>query len=685
MDTGRSDRRTSNKHMRCSAEIRPICSSVLLSGALLCCLTPLGVAQDATQADQHLPVSTSSSLPPTSTTSSTDTAQPIVVAEAPQPAGPKPNKRQIRDAEAAYATGAKKLEANDLAGAEQDFVRALQLDPSNRNYAIGISIARQHRVTELVQQSTKARLAGDMQKAEALLAQARTIDPNNPIVAEHSQASSMANSAGGPDAGAQPWRIEAANIAGPIELKPSVEVASFDVQGQSGNLLQDVARRYGIRAVIDPSVQSRNLHFALENVSYDRAMYALNTMTGTFAVPIDERTILVAKDDQPHRAALDRQLQETIDVPGATTQKMQDIANVIRNIFGLKDAVVDASAGRIVVRGPASVFEPLNRTLEPLMDDPGEVLLEIRMYEINSSRTMKAGVKLPTEFTAFNVDQAANKIVSDNQSLVQQAIAQGLISSTASNLQIALALLGSGLVQSDITKNLLGVFGGGSLMTGITSPDASLTLNLGRTVSDTRTLDDVQLRVSDQQEATFRSGTRYPITTSTYTTGLSTSPSALGNATINGVNVTNLLSQFAGGTSATIPQVAYEDLGLTLKAKPTFQSGGHISMQLELIIEAVSGSGINNIPILLNRHFTTSLAVADGESAILVSDVSKTESAAMLGIPGISELPGLRMPTERDTEKDAGQLVVLVTPHVVRKRWDGSAGPRMALRVPLSQ
>jgi type II secretory pathway component GspD/PulD (secretin) len=458
-------------------------------------------------------------------------------------------------------------------------------------------------------------------------------------------------------------------------------VKSFDVRGQSTELLRDVAGQFGIRAAIDPSVEGRNIHFALPNVSYERAMYALMTMTDTFAVPVDEKTILIARDTPPNRAQFDRQLQETIDLPGATAPKLQEIANVVRNIFGLKDAVVDASAGRIVIRGPAAVFAPLNRTLEPLMADPGEVLLEIRMYEIESSHTLKAGVKLPTEFTAFNVDQAANQIVSQNQSLVQQAIAQGFVSSTATNLQIALALIGAGLVQSDLAKNLLGVFGGGTLMTGITSPDASLTLNLGRMVSDTRTLDDVQLRVSDQQEATFRLGTRYPITTSTYSTGLSTAASALGNATINGVNVSNLLSQFAGGTSATIPQVTYEDLGLTLKAKPTFQNGGHISMQLDLTIQAVSGSGINNIPVLQNRHFTTSLTVADGESAMLVSDVSKTETAAMTGIPGLSELPGLRAPTERDTEKDSGQLVVLVTPHVVRKRTENAAGPRMALQI----
>ena len=101
-------------------------------------------------------------------------------------AGPAPSKRQLHEAENAYLAGAKKLERDDLDAAEQQFERALKLDPENRNYAVAISVTRQHRLTELVQQSTKARLAGESQKAETLLAEARTIDPENPIVLEHS-------------------------------------------------------------------------------------------------------------------------------------------------------------------------------------------------------------------------------------------------------------------------------------------------------------------------------------------------------------------------------------------------------------------------------------------------------------------------------------------------------------------
>ena len=101
--------------------------------------------------------------------------------------GPTPGKRQLREAENAYLAGAKKLERDDLDAAEREFIRALGLDPGNRNYAVAISVTRQHRLTELVQKASKARQAGDQEKANNFLAEARAIDPMNPIVIEHSE------------------------------------------------------------------------------------------------------------------------------------------------------------------------------------------------------------------------------------------------------------------------------------------------------------------------------------------------------------------------------------------------------------------------------------------------------------------------------------------------------------------
>jgi general secretion pathway protein D len=629
-----------------------------------------------------------------------------------QIAGPTPGKRQLREAENAYLAGARKLERDDLGAAEVEFQRALKLDPSNRNYAVAISVARQHRLTELVQQASKARQAGDRQKAETLLAEARTIDPQNPMVIEHSgpflvsDASrslrvSGASGQGTPakQAGAEttnplanrpqmvlnaeanvPWRIATPSFASAIRLAPTVEKKSFHTRGTGPDVLREVAAAYGIRAIIDESVDGRSFRFDLEDVSYQQAMPALMSMAHVFAVPVDETSMIVAREDVANRQRLERMVEETIYLPGTSTEQINELAQVIRTVFDVKQAVVQTSGGNIVVRAPQNVLDPMNRALQDLMESPGEVMVEVKLYEVSTTRTTNAGATIPTQFGVFNVEAAATQLVNANQPLVQQGIAQGLILLTDSNLMIAGKLLASGLVQSSLLSSLLGTFGGGILTTGLTQA-GGVTFNLGQNSSDTRALDDVQIRVSDRQPAVFREGTRYPITTSTYSTGLSTAASSLGNATINGVPIATLLKQFAGGSSATIPQITYEDLGITLKATPVIQNTGRISLLLDLKIEALGGGSVNGIPILNNRQFASNLTVEDGESALLVSNVSRTESAAMTGIPGLSELPGFQMPAQDNAEKDSSQLVVVVTPHIVRRRTDLFAGPRIPVRL----
>jgi Flp pilus assembly secretin CpaC/tetratricopeptide (TPR) repeat protein len=633
-----------------------------------------------------------------------------------------PSKRHLRQAEDAYLAGANKLQRDDLIGAEREFTRAQKLDPGNRDYAIAISLARQHRLTELVQQAGKARQEGNRQKAEKLLAQARAIDPENPIVIEHSgpDLAKTASAAQAPDAASghiasdqasgkpgdkaggalpgpladrarllsggeerEPWSIQAPELEGAIHLAPSDAVKSFHLNGLSPDLLRDVASAYGIRAIVDDSVERKNINFDLENVNYQQAMDVLMEMAHVIAVPVDETSVLVAHDLPSNRLLMERLVEETIYLPGSTQEQINDMANVARNIFGVRQATAQVATGSIVVRAPQEVLATMNRVLEDLMDATGEVMIEVKMYEVDTSRMANTGANIPTAAGIYNVDQAATALVNANQTLVQQAIAQGLgnppITATSSELTIAGELIASGLVQSSLFNSTIGVIGGGTMMTGITET-GNISFNLGLNSSDTRTLDDVQMRVADRQTANFREGTRYPITSSTYSSGLSTAASALSNKTINGVNVASLLSQYAGGSSMTIPQVTYEDLGVTLNATPVILKSGQINMKLDLKIESLTGSTSDGNPILGNREFKSDITVMEGESVLMVSYVSKTESAAMSGIPGLSELPGFQLPVTQDIQKDTNQLVMVVTPHVVRRRSDMVASPRIAYR-----
>jgi Flp pilus assembly secretin CpaC len=95
------------------------------------------------------------------------------------------------------------------------------------------------------------------------------------------------------------------------------------------------------------------------------------------------------------------------------------------------------------------------------------------------------------------------------------------------------------------------------------------------------------------------------------------------------------------------------------------QHDGGVSLTLDLKIESLAGGSLNSIPILNSRTLTSTVNVPAGEDALLVSNLSVTEMRALDGLPGLSELPGFQG-TDQNTEKDHGELLITITPHIVR-------------------
>lgn len=591
-----------------------------------------------------------------------------------------PSKSQLRQAEDAYLAGARLLERNDLSGAQTQFEKAVKLNPASHEYSVAVTIAREHRVTELVQQAAKAHLLGQITRSNALLGEARLLDPENRIVTQHQAAGALPITFN-PEM--ESWIKQAASIAGPITLDPVAGLKSFHIQADIQSVLQQVISSYGIRPVFDDSVPHQSIRFNLESVPYQQAIRVLFEMGNLFAVPVDSKSILIAADTPENRLRLERQLQETISIPAMPPAEINDLGSVLRNVFEIKQLTVEKNLGDLVLRAPEDTLKAVNLTLADLLDGGSQVMIDVKLYAIDKTRQRNIGAQVPQQLGLYSVSGEATNIVNQNQSLVNQAIAEGLVPAGASNVEIALALIGSGLVQSSLLSSTIGFFGGGLTQTGVTS-NVFPAFNLAFNSSDSRALDDIQIRVGDGQSADFRVGTRYPITTSTYSTGATTGSGSLAGITVNGVSASSLLAQLTGGSNGvTIPQIQYEDLGLTLKATPTVQKSGTVRMHLDMKIEALAGGSLNNIPILANRQFVSDITVVDGKTALLVSSLSKSESAAVSGLPGLGELPGFQTATaDKAAETDSSELLLLITPHVIRRRSNIVAGPRIALNLP---
>ena len=101
-------------------------------------------------------------------------------------------------------------------------------------------------------------------------------------------------------------------------------------------------------------------------------------------------------------------------------------------------------AATLVIRAPEETLTYVNLTLADLIDGGSEVMIELQLYAVDRTNQRNIGAQLPQQIGIYNVASAAQSLVNANQTLVNQAIAQGLIPAGASNITIALALIASG-------------------------------------------------------------------------------------------------------------------------------------------------------------------------------------------------------------------------------------------------
>ncbi len=614
-------------------------------------------------------------------------------------ADPDLSPKAMRDAEFAYLRGARALDHQDLRTAEREFHHATELNPRNRDYALALAVLREHRLTDLVQRAATEGRLGHTAQAETLLLEARTLDPQNAVVRQHFEAdgnllpfpaiplSPQDQLQGQEQTQAQRKRAaDARSLAGPVEVTPAPGRRTFHVRGGPQEVLRALCSAFNLRAEFDSSVTSGELiRFDLEDVTYPEASRVAQSLTHTFLVPLEPKAAFFSKDTPENRAQFEPLIEETLLMPGTTPEVLAEYANLARNVFNLRVVNAVTSSGGLVLRGTEETLQRVNATFDDLIDGEADVLVDLTLYEIDSSHIRNLGAATPSSIGVFPVAAEAQSLITANQSLINAAIASNQIVLTGNPYTDALTelglLLASGVVSSSQFSNLLGVFGhyAGLPLAGVFLGSAT-TVNASLNSTDIRILDRVQLRAGNGQNASFRAGTRYPIETGIYSSGAASAlPANLAGLNINGTSVSSLLSQYLGsGASASVPQVQFEDLGLTLKATPQILRSEEVSLKLDLKVEALGSGTINTLPVLNSRALTSQVTIPAGQTALIASLVDKSELRSVAGLPFLTELPGFGG-TDKNVEVDKTELLITLTPHVVRKRRLEVASRRLLL------
>ena len=570
-----------------------------------------------------------------------------------------------------YLDGVKLMKKQRYEEAWKQLKQAAEIEPANGTYLRAADLARESLVTQMVQEASAARARGEDSAATELIERAALVDPTNPIVAEHMNAMADAAANQQPGISINEAGAEEGNAASAIVLAPSHDKHSFHLHNGSKQVLEEVYKAYGLTPMLHESVQNKQVRFDVDDVEFADAARVLGMVTKTFYEAVDPHRVIIAQDTRENRTQFTRMDMETLYLPGLDDKMLTEVNNVAHNVFEIQQAAVEPQHGTITVHAPVKTLTAFNRTIDALEGGQNQIDLNVKVIQLSRISDRETGATFLQQTGVYNAYSEINSLIQQNQSAVQEVIASGLVpnASTITNeIEILAVLLAEGQLTGTLFNQGFALFGNGLTTSALAPGTATLAMSLNS--SDTRTLEDIQLRLSDDEAGTFKVGERYPIETSSYssvalpaTSGLTSAESAALSAAQN----------------QTIPQVEYEDIGLTVKATPKVMRSGDVALTMDMKIVSLGGSSLNDIPILNNQSFAGVFTMKAGETAVMLSDLSRQDSRALSGLPGVADIPGLEDISDVTRDRSVARLLILVTPSVARGPRAAGRGQRMGV------
>lgn len=213
--------------------------------------------------------------------------------------------------------------------------------------------------------------------------------------------------------------------------------------------------------------------------------------------------------------------------------------------------------------------------------------------------------------------------------------------------------------QNIIESNDLGALAAGAATGGFgysflsKSGDIKAVLNAEASNNNVNVISSPSLMVLNNQEASIQVGKEISLMTG--------SLGSLNNTNTTGSTSNNVFSQ-----------QQQRKTGVKLKIKPRVNANGLVTMEVTQSVEdpgAIPANGTN--PSILTREINSSVAVQSGETIVLGGLIKDNNTDDNNGLPLLHDIPILgTLFGSKTRTKDKTELVVLITPRVVKSRQD---------------
>jgi general secretion pathway protein D len=526
-----------------------------------------------------------------------------------------------------YGKGADAEARQNYEQAYDFYKQAYAIKPKELRYRASFERMRFLSAASHVHRGQILRDGGKLEEALAEFQKALEIDGSSFIAQQElKRTQQMIQEAQNPQpqasAGASALRRRLESAQGPVELTPISNVPiTLKLTEDTKVIYETIGKLAGINVLFDPDYTSRRVRIELNGVTLEDALEVVSFETKTFWRPVTPNTIFVAQDNPAKRKELEQNVIKTFYLSNLSQPtELQDVVNAMRTILEVSRIQQLPSQGAIVVRGTPDQMALAQKLVDDLDKAKAEVVVEVAVMQVSRDKLHNLGVNPPTSAT-----------VTLQNNINTTSTTTGTTTTGSS---------GSGGINLNTLANL------NATDFQVTIPSATATALLSD--SNTKLIQNPQIRALDGQKATLKIGDRVPVATGSFQPG------------IGGVGINPLVNT----------QFQYLDVGVNIDITPRVHAGREVTLKMTLDISAVTGqSNIGGIsqPIIGQRKIEHEIRLKDGEVNLLGGMLEDQQTKALTGIPGLANVPILKyLFSQTNTEHRENEIVFVLVPHIIR-------------------
>jgi len=512
------------------------------------------------------------------------------------------------------------------------FKQAYDIKPKDLRYRTAFERTRFEAAASIVHRGQKLRDEGKLEEAAALFQKAVTIDPSLYIAQQElnrtlkliNDRANPQPQAAGPPAGLERKVLEA---GGPVELAAiSTVPITVKLTGQKSDVVfRTVGQLAGINVLFDPEYIPKQINVELNGVTLEEALEITALESKTFWRPVTPNTIFVAQDTPAKRKELEQSVLKTFYLSNLSAPtELQDIVNAIRAVLDVQRVQQLLSQNAVVVRGTPDQIALAEKLVDDLDKARPEVLIDIAVMQISKDKSRTLGLNPPSSATIT---------------------LQSNINNTTTSTTTTTGTTSTGTGSTGISLNTLGNLTANNFQISI--PSANLSAVMGDT--DTKLIQNPQIRALDNQKASLKIGERLPVATGSFQPG------------IGGVGINPLVNT----------QFQYIDVGVNIDVTPHVHANREVTLKISMEISSEIGQasigGITQPIIGQKKVDLGEIRLADGESSLIGGILDDSQTRSLSGIPGLAQIPILRYLFGQVTQDHSSdETVFAITPHVIR-------------------